>query len=62
MTEKELRKIHKDIQEIIETTVPAFFCKKGEKLEISTRDYFHELKVTISDSIGLYFYKLLKKL
>ena len=63
MKPKDLQKMAQEIQDIISNSKATFFVKKvkGKLPEIPTNDALYELKAEISDSVALYFHKLLNK-
>ena len=58
-----LEEVANDIQKIIEKGKATFFVNKDNKdIIIPTDEALYELKATISDNIGIYFYEKLNQL
>ena len=63
MKPKDIQKIAQEVQDIIAKSKATFFVKntKGKIPRIPTNEALYELKAEISDSVALYFHKLLNK-
>jgi len=60
MKEEELKKIANEVSEVIEDSKAIFFVNSKD-VEISAEDILNELKETISNDVGMYFYKLINQ-
>ena len=60
MKEEELTKIANEVSKVIEDSKAIFFVNSKD-VEISAEDTLNELKETISNDVGMYFYKLINQ-
>lgn len=59
MKEISIEKISSDVLRVIEESKATFFVK--EDVEVPTDEALYELKATISNNVGMYFYNLKDK-
>ena len=60
MDTQELTKISNEVSKVIEDSKAIFFVN-NKNVEISAEDTLNELKETISNDVGMYFYKLINQ-